>query len=92
MRLTPAGLGIRFSLLVCPLGVVTISGSLVGGDEWFGLRDQVKMAVVRVQWSEWKVDVNEERPANERIERRRKRKDRIGLARSNPKLMLGNGR
>ena len=40
----------------------------------------MKMAVVRVQWSEWKVEVNEERPANERIERTRKRKDRTGLA------------
>ena len=77
---------------VCPLGVVAIFGGLVGGDEWFGLRDQVKMAVFRAQWSEWKIDVKEGDKANERMERTKRRKERIGLARSNPKLMLGNGR
>ena len=85
----PAGSGIQFSMLVCPLGVVTIFGGLAGGEEWIGLRDQVKMAVVRAQRSKWKFDVNGERKANERMERTKKSKDRKGLERSNINLTLG---
>ena len=74
MPSAPAGSGIRFPMLLCPLGVCTISDGLMGGDERFGLRNQMKMAVVRAQWSEWKVDVNGERKANERMERTKQRK------------------